>query len=381
MGYPGFFLQLNYRVKLNINEQKKLFKSTFLVKTYDRIRQSTGLELMGRYAHIARCIDMHTGGEPLRVVMQGAPEIKASSVLDYRRQMQTDHDHFRKQLMWEPRGHADMYGLILLPPEREDSDFGVLFLHNEGYSTMCGHATIAIAKLAVLMGWVEKKEPITRLKIDAPCGQLEAFVKVKNGEIQQVYFDNVPSFVQQLDAEVELPDGKKIKYDLAYGGAFYAYVDAAQFDLPLVPANYSTLIQLGKTIKKAVADSTQMQHPFEPDLNFLYGTIFIEPSDEPDIHSRNVCMFADGEIDRSATGSGVSGRAAIHYSRKEIDLGETIRIRSIIDSEMSVRVQREIDFGPFQAVIPRVSGDAWVCGFSEFVLDREDIFREGFFLR
>ncbi len=351
------------------------------MKTYDRIRQSTGLELMGDYARIARCIDMHTGGEPLRVVMQGAPEIKASSVLDYRRQMQAEHDHFRKKLMWEPRGHADMYGLILLPPEREDSDFGALFLHNEGYSTMCGHATIAIAKLAVLMGWAEKKEPVTELKIDAPCGQLSAYVEISNGKIERVYFDNVPSFVQALDQEVHLPTGEKIKYDLSYGGAFYAYVDARQLGLELVPENYSKLIRQGKKIKYAVMAEVPMQHPFEPDLNFLYGTIFTEPSEVPGVYSRNVCIFADGEVDRSATGSGVSGRAAIHFSRREISMGEQIRIQSIIGSEMEVAVQRELDFGPYRAVVPRVFGDAWVCGFSEFVLDGDDPFGGGFFLR
>lgn len=348
---------------------------------YNKIRQSTGLELIGDYGRIARCIDMHTGGEPLRVVIQGAPELKADSILDYRRQMQDSHDHFRKKLMWEPRGHADMYGLILLPPERKDSDFGVLFMHNEGYSTMCGHATIAIAKLAVLMGWVKKKEPVTEMKIDAPCGQIKAFVEIENGNVQQVYFDNVPSFVQKSDAEITLPKGNKIKYTLAYGGAFYAYVNADQLNLKLDPENYTEIIKQGKTIKKAVMDSTEMQHPFEPSMNFLYGTIFIEKSEVPSVHSKNVCLFADGEIDRSATGSGVSGRAAIHYFKNEIKKGEAITIRSIINSEMKVAVQEELDFGPYKAVVPRVYGDAWICGFSEFVADREDKFPEGFFLR
>jgi len=351
------------------------------MSTYNRIRKSTTKELKKRYTSIAKCIDMHTGGEPLRVVLSGAPEIKANSVLDYRRQMQSSHDDFRKKIMWEPRGHADMYGLILLPPEREDSDFGVLFLHNEGYSTMCGHATIAIAKLAVLMGWVEKMEPLTELKIDAPCGQLRAYVEVSSGEIGQVYFDNVPSFVQALDLEIDLPNGQKIKYDLAYGGAFYAYVDAHQIGLSLLPENYGELIRMGKMIKHAVMAKVPMAHPFEPDLNFLYGTIFTAPSEEKGIHSRNVCIFADGEVDRSATGSGVSGRAAIHFLRSEISKGEKIRIQSIINSEMEVEVRKELTFGPYQAVVPRVYGDAWVCGFNDFVLDEEDPFGGGFFLR
>lgn len=352
------------------------------MKVFDRINRSTIYGLRKRYATIAKCVDMHTGGEPLRVVLSGAPEIKADSVLDYRRQMQASHDDFRKKIMWEPRGHADMYGLILLPPEREDSDFGVLFLHNEGYSTMCGHATIAIAKLAVLMNWVGKMEPVTEIKIDAPCGQLKAYVEISNGEIGQVYFDNVPSFVQALDLEINLPDGQKIKYDLAYGGAFYAYVDASQIDgLSLLPESYGELIRMGKMIKNAVRAEVSMAHPFEPDLNFLYGTIFTAPSEEEGVHSRNVCIFADGEVDRSSTGSGVSGRAAIHFSRGQVAKGERIRIQSIINSEMEVAVQNELTFGPYQAIVPRVYGDAWVCGFNEFVLDEADPFGGGFFLR
>ena len=350
-------------------------------KAYDKIRQSSGLELIGDYARIARCIDMHTGGEPLRVVMQGAPEIKANSILDYRRQMQNDFDHFRKKLMWEPRGHADMYGLILLPPEKKDSEFGVLFMHNEGYSTMCGHATIAIAKLAVLMGWVKSQEPVTEMKIDAPCGQLTAYIEMNNDEINKVYFDNVPSFVQIPGAEVILPNGIKIKYDLAYGGAFYAYLNADQINLKLNKENYSEIIQQGKIIKKAVMNSQKMEHPYEPDMNFLYGTIFIENSKEPNVHSKNVCVFADGEVDRCSTGSGVSGRAAIHYFKNEMKKDSPINIRSIVGSEMQVEVKEELKFGPYKAVVPRVYGDAWICGFSELVIDREDVFQNGFFLR
>ncbi len=330
---------------------------------------------------MATCIDMHTGGEPLRVVIDGTPPLTGKTILANRRQMIGEYDRFRKLLMWEPRGHADMYGCLLLPPERPDSDFGVLFLHNEGYSTMCGHATLAIAKLAVLMEWVEVVEPLTTIGIDAPCGQLTAYCEAKDGKPGKVYFDNVPAFVQALDQQVRLPDGRKVVYDLAFGGAFYAYVDARQAGLSLSAANYREIIRLGREIKHAVAASRSLAHPFEEDLNFLYGTIFIEPSGKRGIHSRNVCVFADGEVDRSATGSGVSGRAAIHFARGELKTGERIAIESITGSVMEVEVRSEVSFGPFQAVVPRVFGDAWVSGFNELVLDEEDIFQEGFFLR
>ncbi len=338
-------------------------------------------QIKAQFSPTIKTIDMHTGGEPLRVVIEGAPKIEANSVLAFRQKMREEHDHFRQQIMFEPRGHADMYGLMLLPPERIDSDFGVLFLHNEGYSSMCGHATIAISKLAVMLNWVEKKAPLTTMKIDAPCGQLQAFVAIENDEIQSVYFDNVPSFVVGLDKEVTLPNGQVLKYDLAYGGAFYAYVDAKAAGVELTADNYRQLIEKGIEIKHAVIEQQAIKHPFEADLSFLYGVIFIDESPNETIHSRNVCIFADGEVDRSATGSGVSGRAAIHYARNEIKIGQSIEIESITGSTMSVQVQSTTEFGGYSAVIPRVSGDAWIHGFSEFTMDKNDIFQNGFFLR
>ncbi len=348
---------------------------------FERISRTNPQKLKARWRNVATCVDMHTGGEPLRVVLNGAPPLGAGSILACRRMMMEQYDHFRKLLMWEPRGHADMYGCLLLPPERAGSDFGVLFMHNEGYSTMCGHATLAIAKLALLMEWVAPQQPLTTLKIDAPCGQLTAHCETKEGKPGPVCFDNVPAFVQALDQQVQLPGGPALHYDLAFGGAFYAYVDARQLGLSLSAENYQEIIRLGREIKAAVAQTLPMAHPTEPELNFLYGTIFIEPSDKAGIHSRNVCVFADGEVDRSATGSGVSGRAAIHFARGELKPGQRMAIESITGSVMEVELRSAVKFGPYGAVIPRVYGDAWVSGFHEFVLDEEDIFPQGFLLR
>ncbi|MFC2126019.1 proline racemase family protein [Bacteroidota bacterium] len=329
-----------------------------------------------------RTIDMHTGGEPLRVIMEGYPEIMGDTILEKRRYVRDNLDNLRKSLMWEPRGHADMYGLLLLPPERPDSDFGVLFMHNEGYSTMCGHATIAITKLAVESGWVEKKSPVTTLKIDAPCGQLTAYANIVNDLVEEVGFDNVPSFVVALDEKIHVGGLGEVTYDLAYGGAFYAYVDARKLGVDLTAGTYRELIEKGMAIKKAVMDKKlNVKHPFEDDLGFLYGTIFTGDPIGKDNHSRNVCIFADGEVDRSATGSGVSGRAAIHYERGELKIGEEIIIQSIIGSTMSVSVKGTIDFGPYKSIIPRISGNAYITGRHEFLIDPEDPLKEGFILR
>ncbi len=349
--------------------------------TYQRILQQTTITPPAHW-HRIRTIDMHTGGEPLRVILDGFPPLQGSNVLEYRRYVREHHDHLRRALMHEPRGHADMYGCLLLPPNDEGADFGILFLHNEGYSTMCGHATIAIAILAVQMGWVERQEPETPVVIDAPCGRLQAFVKVKEGKIRGAYFLGVPSFVVGLGLEVDVPGLGRIVYDLAYGGAFYAYVNAGQIGLSLTPANYGRIIQAGMQIKRAVMASPRpVEHPFEQDLSFLYGAIFIGGPVSEGVDSRNVCVFAEGEVDRCPTGSGVSGRLPIHYARGEIAIGEVMTVESITGSVFKGSIVREEEYGPYRAVVPCVEGTAFITGQQEFFIDPEDPFRHGFFLR
>lgn len=351
--------------------------------TFQNIQARTAFTPPSDWLQI-KTIDLHTGGEPLRVILDGFPELQGNSVLEYRRDCKERFDHLRTALMFEPRGHADMYGCILVPPNDPEGDFGILFLHNEGYSTMCGHAIIAISTLAMEMNWVEVKEGENVLKIDAPCGRITSFTNVSQGKVTGVRFHCVPSFVAGLDREVEVPGLGKVIYDLAYGGAFYAYVDMAknQFEFDLSQASYRHLISAGMDIKHAVMQEDMgINHPFEEDLGFLYGTIFIGAPLHSNVDSRNVCIFAEGEVDRCPTGSGVSGRMAIHWKRNEIGPGEFMRIESITDSVFKGSVVSEVDFGPFQAVIPQVEGTAHITGMQTFVIDPNDPMREGFILR
>ena len=352
-----------------------------MATTYQNILQQTSFTPPSDWLRI-RSIEMHTGGEPLRVIIDGFPELKGDSVLDYRNYCKANYDHLRQALMHEPRGHADMYGCILTPPNDEEGDFGILFLHNEGYSTMCGHAIIAITTLAVKMGWVEKTYPETVLKIDAPCGRITAFAKIKDDEVEGVYFHCVPSFVKALNQTVFVKGLGEIEYDLAYGGAFYAYVNAEQIDLALTADNYAKIIQYGMDIKHAVMQSNpNIQHPFEQDLSFLYGTIFIGGPVSEGIDSRNVCVFAEGEVDRCPTGSGVSGRMPIHWARQEISHGECMTIESITGSVFTGSIVKEVEYGGLKAVIPQVEGTAFITGQNEFWIDPKDEFKYGFFLR
>ena len=353
-------------------------------KTYQNIQSKTEFKPNKDWLQI-KTIDMHTGGEPLRVIIDGFPELKGNTVLEYRRYCKENFDHLRTALMFEPRGHADMYGCILLPPNNDEGDFGIIFLHNEGYSTMCGHAIIAISTLAVEMEWIDVKEGDNIIKIDAPCGRITSFAHLQNGKVSGVRFHCVPSFVVGLDRRIEVEDLGKVTYDLAYGGAFYVYVDMAKnnFDFDLSTNSYRELINQGMKIKHAVMEADkEILHPFENDLSFLYGTIFIDNNKQSSgADSKNVCVFAEGEVDRCPTGSGVSGRMAIHKERNEIDYGDTMTIESITDSVFKGSIISEEDYGLFKAVIPQVEGTAYITGMQTFVIDPNDIMKKGFILR
>ena len=320
-------------------------------------------------------IDMHTGGEPLRIIIDGLPPLAGQTVLEKRRYFRDHCDHIRRGLMWEPRGHADMYGAVIT--SSTDADFDVFFLHNEGYSTMCGHAIIALTKFVVEAALV-KSATIT---FNVPAGTIHAAATIEEGKVTETSFTNVPSFVYLREQEVAVRGIGTVPFDVAYGGAFYAFVEAADVGLELVTEKYDQIIDYGRRIKHAVMDQYQIHHPFEADLSFLYGTIFTAAPKHAGHHSRNVCIFADGELDRSSTGSGVSARAALHHARGELQKNEKIVIESIVGSTMAVEIVEMTNFGPFDAVIPRVSGTASITGRHEFYFDPDDPFREGFILR
>ena len=326
-------------------------------------------------------IDAHTGGEPFRVIIGGFPAVPGDTILERRRHAKEHLEHLRTALMLEPRGHADMYGCIVTPPVTPGADIGILFMHNAGYSTMCGHGIIAITKVVLETGVLPMQEPETAVRIDSPAGLVSAHARVSDGRVQSVYFHNVPSFALALDQTVAVPGLGQVRYDLAFGGAFYAYVEAQSVGLTCRPEEYQQIIRAGRDIKKAIMASREIPHPFESDLGFLYGTIFVAPALGEGNHSRNVCVFADGEVDRSPTGTGVSGRLAIHHARGELAIGQPIVIESIIGTCFTGRVADTTEFGPHQAIIPEIEGTAYLTGKNQLFIDPDDPLREGFMLR
>ena len=327
-----------------------------------------------------RTLDYHTGGEPLRIITAGLPDLPGDTVLQRRRYMRENLDHYRRFLMLEPRGHADMYGAVLMPPATEDGDVAVLFLHNEGYSTMCGHGIIALVTAGLEHGLFEVRDP-QAIRIDSPAGRITACAqRGAAGQVESVSFLNVPSFVLEPGLEVEV-DGQPVECTIAFGGAFYAYVDAAPLGFQLDASEAPELIRLGRKIKQAVNAGYEIRHPDgDDDLNFLYGTIFVRAG-ENFRHSRNACVFARAQLDRSPTGTGVSGRAAIHHARGDIGLHEELLIESIIGSEFRVHCVEETRVGPYPAIVPEVTGSAHMTGEHRFTPDERDPLKHGFLLR
>jgi trans-L-3-hydroxyproline dehydratase len=325
-------------------------------------------------------LDYHTGGEPLRIVTGGFPELQGESMLERRRHLQREFDHLRRFLMLEPRGHADMYGAVLTPPATADGDIGVLFMHNAGYSTMCGHGIIAIVTAGLEQGLFPVNDP-KDIRIDSPAGRILARANPdREGKLESVTFRNVASFVMRPAERYDI-GGRMVEATVAFGGAFYAYVDAQSLGFEVVPEEVPELIRLGQEIKEAIGARIDIRHPGgDEDLDFLYGTIFVHPGGGAG-HSRNACVFAQAELDRSPTGTGVSGRAAIEHARGRLPLGEELRVDSIIGSRFRVRCVAETRVGDLPAVIPEVTGSAHMTGRHHFVFDPRDPLQEGFLLR
>lgn len=323
-------------------------------------------------------IDAHAAGEPLRVVRSGVPTIPGNTILEKRRFARDNLDHVRRLLMFEPRGHADMYGAILTEPVTPDGDLGVLFMHNEGWSTMCGHGVIALVTIALETGIIQTKEDV---KLDTPAGRVKAHATIDGGRVRQVTFENVPSFVSALDRTAEVPGVGKVRYDLAFGGAFYAFVEASDLGVELNESHFRALIERGVAVKQAVMKSYPVRHPFEKDLSFLYGTIIVGPAQSRQANSRNVCVFADGEVDRSPTGTGVSARLALEYARGRLKEHEPFVVESIIGTCFSGSIVDVLKYGEFEAVVPQITGSAWITGRHEFVIAPDDPIKDGFFLR
>jgi len=325
-------------------------------------------------------VDMHTGGEPLRIVTGGYPPIPSGTTILEKRAYVRDHlDHLRKMLMFEPRGHYDMYGALLVEPNLTGADLAVLFMHNEGYSTMCGHAVIALGRYAVDQGLVPAREPVTTVNIECPCGMVVASVEVTDGKAGAVSFESVPAFLFARDLSVDLPGHGKIAFDVAYGGAFYALADCRQFGLEFGRSRARDFVDAATALTERVKRDFPLAHPDHDDLAFLYGSILTDGGDgSGGVATKNVCVFAEAEVDRSPTGSGVTARLAAMHARGELAMGETRLFESVVGSRFTGAVARTTKAGPHDAIVGRVGGRAFYSGKAEFFREEDDELGRGF---
>ncbi len=308
-------------------------------------------------------VDYHTAGEPFRIVTGGVDPLPGERILDKRRYAAEHLDHVRRLLVHEPRGHADMYGCFVTEPEDQGADLGVVFFHNAGYSTACGHGTIALVTWAIESARVAGPEVV----VDAPSGRLATVARIEDGRVVSVRFRNVPSFVHARDLDAA---GRRV--DVAFGGAFYASLPER-----VEPRELPRLIELGRAIKAELEREHEIVHPREPELRDVYGVIFWQDEGGDPLTQRNVTVFADGEVDRSPCGSGTSARLALLHDEGRLATGKPLRHRSIVGTEFTGRVVEETPDG----VVTDVEGSAHLTGRHEFVLEPDDELGEGFLLR
>lgn len=323
-------------------------------------------------------IDAHTGGEPLRIITGGIPPLKGDTILERRAYFRENLDYIRKILMYEPRGHHGMYGCVITPPVSADADFGVLFMHNEGFSTMCGHGIIAVVTAVIETGYLQVEGDHPRIVIDSPAGKIIAYAECAGTEVKSVSFENVPSFVFASDVPISI-SSKSFAVDIAFGGAFYAIVHAADLGVKVEIEQLPALQRWGRLIKEQIESQMQVQHPYEPELQGIYGVIISDEPQNPTSHLRNVTIFADEQIDRSPCGTGTCARLAALNERGQYR-SEPFVHEGIVGSQFVAQVVKETTVDRFRAIVPKLKGKAFITGLHQFVVDPSDSLGNGFLL-
>lgn len=333
-----------------------------------------------QFSNIITCIDAHTAGEPVRVVTAGFPPIRGDTMLQRRKYALENLDRYRRMIMREPRGHDAMYGAILTPPATPDGDIGVLFIDNGGMGTMCGHGTIGVSKVVFDSGMLPAQEGVNVLKIDTPAGRVTSSVEVRGGAVRGVSFQNVPSFLYKQDVKVPVRGVGEVSADICFGGAFYIFVEASRLGLEIEPANSAACAERSMEIREWVSRNVEVVHPLEPGIDWIYGTVLITPPDVRGdrILTRNVCTFGESEVDRSPCGTGTCARMAQLCARGVMRPGMTLENHSIIDTVFEGIIPEETVVAGRPAIVPQVSGMAWIMGFNQLVLEPGDPMPEGF---
>lgn len=334
-----------------------------------------------KFINSIHAVDSHTAGEATRVVVGGVPKIPGKSMPEKKQWLEDNLDYLRTAIMLEPRGHKDMFGSILTQPTVDEADYGIIFMDGGGYLNMCGHGTIGAMTVAVETGMVPVTEPVTKVVQEAPAGLIHGQVFVEDGKAKKVSFTNVPAFLYKRDQEVELPGYGKIRFDISFGGSFFAIVKAEQVGLEIVPENAAKLQDLGIQLRDIINKEIPVQHPELPHIHSVDLVEWWSKTETKGATLKNCVVFGQGQVDRSPCGTGTSAKMATLFAKGELKMGEKFFYESILGTIFEGEIVGKAKVGEYDAVIPQITGSAYITGFNHFVIDETDPVKYGFILK
>ena len=334
-----------------------------------------------KFSRSIQAIDSHTAGEATRIVVGGIPNIKGNSMPEKKEYLEENLDYLRTAIMLEPRGHNDMFGSVMTQPCCTDADFGIIFMDGGGYLNMCGHGTIGAMTAAIETGVVPAVEPVTHVVMEAPAGIIRGDVTVVDGKAKEVSFLNVPAFLYKEGVEVDLPGVGTVKFDISFGGSFFAIIHASQLGLKIEPQNAGKLTELAMKLRDIINEKIEIQHPTLAHIKTVdLVEIYDEPT-HPEATYKNVVIFGQGQVDRSPCGTGTSAKLATLHAKGELKVGEKFVYESILGTLFKGEIVEETKVADFNAVVPKITGSAYITGFNHFVIDEEDPLKHGFILK
>ncbi|HGL6467198.1 TPA: proline racemase [Clostridioides difficile] len=334
-----------------------------------------------KFSRSIQAIDSHTAGEATRIVVGGIPNIKGNSMPEKKEYLEENLDYLRTAIMLEPRGHNDMFGSVMTQPCCPDADFGIIFMDGGGYLNMCGHGTIGAMTAAIETGVVPAVEPVTHVVMEAPAGIIRGDVTVIDGKAKEVSFLNVPAFLYKEGVEVDLPGVGTVKFDISFGGSFFAIIHASQLGLKIEPQNAGKLTELAMKLRDIINEKIEIQHPTLAHIKTVdLVEIYDEPT-HPEATYKNVVIFGQGQVDRSPCGTGTSAKLATLHAKGELKVGEKFVYESILGTLFKGEIVEETKVADFNAVVPKITGSAYITGFNHFVIDEEDPLKHGFILK
>jgi len=326
-------------------------------------------------------VESHTAGEPTRIAIGGIPPIPGRTMIEKKEYFKQNLDFLRTALMQEPRGHRDMFGALIVAPCNEEADLGVVFIDGDGYADMCGHGSLGTMTMAVETGMVKAVEPITKVNLDAPAGLVRGEVAVRNGSVESATLHNVPSFLYK-STSLKIPEIGEVPVDIAFGGNFYALVSAEDIGIEIDLKNSAELTRAGVMIKETINREIKIEHPEKPEINQIFGTrIYDRKPTHPEAQVRNFMVLGDGYLDRSPCGTGTSAHIAMLYAKGQLKLNEAVVHESIIGTTFSARASAEVMVGDYQAILPAITGRAFITGMCTWTIDPADPVKYGFLLR